>query len=151
MEIRLGDLSDSRVTDLLVSHATRARSETAPGSAHALDLDAFAAPDITLWAAWDGETLLGVGALKRHSAELGEIKSMHTVEAARRRGVGERLLARIVEQARADGVSRLCLETGSWDFFKPARAFYARCGFAPCEPFADYKPDPNSVFMALTI
>lgn len=151
MDVRLSDAADLRVADLLKRHARRARAETAPGSAHALDLDAFAAPDITLWAAWDGETLLGVGALKRHSIELAEVKSMHTAEAARRRGVGRALLEAIISQARTEGVSRLCLETGSWDFFAPARAFYERCGFTPCAPFADYKPDPNSVFMELAL
>jgi putative acetyltransferase len=39
------------------------------------------------------------------------------------------------------------LETGSMEFFRPARALYASFGFAPCPPFADYREDPNSVFM----
>ena len=151
IDIRPGDLDDSRVVEPLERHARIARSHTAEGSAHSLDVDAFRSPDLSLWTAWDDGELAGVAALKRHAGRLGELKSMHTVEATRRRGVAGALLARIVEQARAAGVSRLCLETGSWDFFAPARAFYERCGFTPCAPFADYKPDPNSVFMALAL
>ena len=50
-------------------------------------------------------------------------------------------------QARRRGYSRLSLETGSMPYFAPARALYARAGFAPCAPFGDYVEDPNSVFM----
>jgi putative acetyltransferase len=49
------------------------------------------------------------------------------------------------------GLSRLSLETGSWPYFDPARALYARFGFKPCEPFGDYRPDPNSVFLSIRL
>ncbi len=100
---------------------------------------------------WDGEALLAVGALKRLSPDHGEVKSMHTAEAARRRGAGSAMLRDIIEAARASGLSRLSLETGSWSYFHPARALYQRHGFVECPPFADYAPDPNSVFMSLEL
>ena len=78
IRIVLGDFSDPRVTDLLRVHSTTARAQTAPGSAHALDVAGLQAPDITFWTIWEDETLLGVGALKRLSADHGEVKSMHT-------------------------------------------------------------------------
>jgi putative acetyltransferase len=95
--------------------------------------------------------VLGVGALKRLSPDHGEVKSMHTAEAARGRGVASALLGRIVESARAAGLTRLSLETGSWPYFAPARALYARHGFTECGPFGDYREDPNSVFMTLPL
>jgi putative acetyltransferase len=95
--------------------------------------------------------VVGVGALKRLSAEHGEIKSMHTAEAARGRGVGSALLRQIIAAARARGMSRLSLETGSWAYFLPARALYARHGFVECPPFGEYQADPNSVFMTLEL
>lgn len=147
MRIIPADLDDPRVVALLRTHVASARAQTAPGSAHALDLDALRSPDLDVWAAWDGDALLGVGALKRLSPAEGEVKSMHTAEASRRGGVGGALLAHIVAAARAGGLSRLSLETGSWEYFRPAREFYRRHGFAECAPFADYAPDPNSVFM----
>src|SRR4051795_2152578 len=88
MRIVPGDLDDPRVVDLLRVHLTSARAATAPGSAHALDLAGLRSPDISFWAAWDGETLLGFGALKRLSPNHGEVKSMHVAEAARRHGIG---------------------------------------------------------------
>jgi putative acetyltransferase len=151
IRITEGDFNDPRVTDLLRIHFTTARAQTAPGSAHALDVAGLQAPDITFWAIWDAETLLGVGALKRLSAEHGEIKSMHTAESARRKGAGSAMLGHIIEAARACGMSRLTLETGSWDYFRPARALYARHGFVECPPFGDYVLDPNSVFMSLEL
>jgi putative acetyltransferase len=81
----------------------------------------------------------------------GEIKSMHTAAPFRGRGVGSRLLDRIVEEARSRCYLRLSLETGSMEAFAPARALYARYGFVVCEPFAGYRLDPNSVFMTLEV
>jgi putative acetyltransferase len=146
-----GDLADPRVVDLLRTHSTRARAETAPGSAHALDLDRLRAPEISVWTVWDGEALVGIGALKRLSPEHGEVKSMHTAESARRKGLGSAMLRHIIAAARANGLKRLSLETGSWAYFGPARALYARHGFAECPPFEGYEPDPNSVFMSLDL
>jgi putative acetyltransferase len=151
MRIVPGDLSDPRVVDLLHIHLASARAATAPGSAHALDLDGLRAPDISVWAMWDGETVVGIGALKRLAADHGEVKSMHIVQSLRRRGAGSAMLRHIIAAARASGMSRLSLETGSWDYFRPAHALYRRHGFVDCPPFADYVPDPNSVFMSLDL
>jgi putative acetyltransferase len=151
MRIIQGDLSDPRVVTLLNVHLTNARAETAQGSAHALDLTGLQSPDVRLWTIWDDETLLGVGALKRLSADHGEVKSMHTVQSLRRRGAGSAMLLHIIAAARASGMSRLSLETGSWDYFLPARALYRRYGFVECPPFAEYVLDPNSVFMSLDL
>jgi GNAT superfamily N-acetyltransferase len=90
---------------------------------------------------------VGLGALKTLAPDHGEIKSMHTAESARKTGVGSAMLNQLMAKAREAGMSRVSLETGSWDYFLPARAFYRRHGFAECGPFANYKPDPNSVFM----
>jgi putative acetyltransferase len=151
MHISKGGLDDPRVVELLHTHVTRARAETAPGSAHALDLSGLQAAEVTFWSAWDGGTVVGVGALKRLSADHGEVKSMYTAEAARGRGVGSAMLRHIIAAARARGMARLSLETGSWPYFEPARAMYARHGFVECAPFGDYRPDPNSVFMTLVL
>jgi putative acetyltransferase len=142
-----GNLDDPRVRALLTHHLTTARAATAPGSAHALDLDGLKAPDITLWTAWDADALVGVGALKRLSNDHGEVKSMHTAETHRRTGVGSAILRHIIDAARAMGMSRVSLETGSWAYFAPARELYRRHGFVECPPFGDYVADPNSVFM----
>ena len=151
MHIVEGGLDDSRVVALLQTHVTRARAETARGSAHALDVSGLRAPEMSFWSAWEGEAVIGVGALKRLSPDHGEIKSMHIAEAARGRGVGSALLRQIVDAARARGMTRLSLETGSWPYFLPARAFYARYGFVECGPFGEYRDDPNSVFMTLAL
>lgn len=146
-----GGLDDPRVIELLHTHLLRASAETAPGSAHALDLSGLRAPNVTFWSAWEGDVLAGVGALKQISPDHGEIKSMHTAEAMRRRGVGDTILRHIIATARARGMSRLSLETGSWPYFAPARALYARHGFAECPPFGEYVPDRNSIFMTLAL
>jgi N-acetylglutamate synthase and related acetyltransferases len=151
MRIIPGDLSDPRVIELLHIHLASARKETAPGSAHALDLDGLRSPDISFWTIWEGETLLGFGALKRLSPDHGEVKSMHTAQGMRGRGAGSAMLRHIIATARARGFSRLSLETGSWEYFRPAQTLYSGHGFVECPPFADYVLDPNSVFMSLDL
>jgi putative acetyltransferase len=151
MRIVPGDLGDARVIALLRVHLEAARAATAPGSAHALDVSGLQSPDIRFWALWDGEALLGVGALKQLSPGHGEVKSMHVAQAARRRGVGSAMLRHIIAAATAGGMTRLSLETGSWAYFQPAHALYRAHGFVPCAPFGGYRADPNSVFMTLEL
>ena len=146
IEIVAGGLSEPQVVRLLGVHLSTARAQTAPGSAHALDLSGLQAPEISFWSAWEQGQLLAVGALKRLSTTHGEIKSMHTAEAARRRGIGSAMLRHIIDVARMSGMTKLSLETGSWDYFKPARALYMRHGFVACAPFDTYRPDRNSIF-----
>ncbi|TPX04548.1 GNAT family N-acetyltransferase, partial [Schumannella luteola] len=89
----------------------------------------------------------GCVALKQLDPAHGELKSMRTDAAARGRGLGRLLLAHVLEESRSRGYRRLSLETGSQDFFLPARTLYLRAGFVETGPFADYALDPNSVFM----
>lgn len=151
MKIAEGGLDDPRVAELLRLHVTRARAETAPGSAHALDLSGLTAPDIRFWTAWMDDEATGCVAMKNLGGGHGEIKSMYTAEAARGRGVASALLLRLMEDARRAGITRLSLETGSWPYFRPAVAFYRRHGFAECGPFEGYREDPNSIFMTLAL
>ena len=151
IEIRSGGLDDPLVRELLQTHLRQARAETARGSAHALDLQELQAPDIEFWSVWRDGQLVAIGALKRLPADHFEIKSMHTIGASRRTGVASALLRHIIDAARRRGARRLSLETGSWSYFGPARALYRKHGFVECEPFADYIPDPNSIFMTLAL
>jgi len=151
MTIVEADLCDPRVVDLLRTHLMIARAISPPSSVHALDLAGLQSPEISAWTIWENDVLLGAGALKRLSAEHGEVKSMHTAESARGRGVGTAMLRHIIASARRCGMVRLSLETGSQDYFEAARSLYRRHGFVDCPPFADYTFDPNSVFMSLEL
>ncbi len=152
MHIERGDLDDPDTVRLLQAHVARAVAETARGSAHALDVSALKAPEIDFWAVRDGDgALLGVGALKRLSPMHGELKSMHVAEMHRRSGAGGALIRHLIDDARRQGLTRLSLETGSWPYFEPARAFYRSHGFVECGPFEGYAADPNSVFMTLAL
>jgi putative acetyltransferase len=153
MLIRPDDLTHPQVLALLDEHLANMYALSPPESVHALDVTRLRAPGITFWTAWDegGQRLLGCGALKQLSPEHGEVKSMRTPLALRRRGAGRALLAHIVDEARRRGYRRLSLETGAQPAFEPAQQLYARFGFVRCGPFADYTDDPNSVFMTLAL
>ncbi|MFO1035156.1 MAG: GNAT family N-acetyltransferase [Hyphomicrobiales bacterium] len=147
LRIVSGGLDDARVIAMLKFHFDTNISVTPKGSAHVFDVSRLKAPDISFWSAWNGDTLMGTGALKRMTARDGEVKSMHTLVTARRQGVAHAMVSHIIAEARAMGLKRLWLETGSFEFFAPARALYTRHGFTECPPFEGYKPDPNSTFM----
>jgi putative acetyltransferase len=151
MQIQPGDTFDPRVIALLEHHRTSAAAQTAPGSAHALDLSGLRASDVAFWTGWEGEALVATGALKALAMSHGEVKSMHTVQTVRRRGFGALMLRHIISVARARGMLRLSLETGSWDYFKPAHALYTAHGFVLCGPFEGYVEDPNSLFLTLDL
>lgn len=151
MKLKRGDLDDPRVRKLVQTHLATAHCNTAKDSAHALDADGLRATGIDFWTLWDGSELVGIGALKRISPDHGEIKSMHVAAARRRTGAGATLLRHLIATARAEGMCKVSLETGSRDYFLPARALYRAHGFNECEPFADYVSDSNSVFMSLEL
>ncbi len=151
LKIIEGGLDNDQVLAMLRFHFDTNIAVTPPGSAHVFDVSRLKQLDVFFWTAWNDETLMGTGALKLMDVRHGEIKSMHTLQTARRSGVGAAMLQHIMEQAKAKGLKRLSLETGSFAFFAPARALYARHGFEECEPFGDYKLDPHSTFMTREI
>ena len=151
MRLEIDDLSRPAVHALLNEHLQNMYELSPPESVHALDLAKLRAPDITFWTAWEGSVLLGCGALKELDPKHGEVKSMRTPKALRRRGAGRAILERIVEVARERGYERLSLETGTMDAFVPAQRLYRSFGFTDCGPFGSYVEDPNSVFMTLRL
>lgn len=147
MRIDVDDLTSSETIEFLEEHVRQLRELGPPESTHTLDLEALRAPGIVFWTARDSEWILGCAALKTLEDSHAEVKSMRTAAAQARQGIATRLLGTVIEHARGAGFRRLSLETGSQPFFAPARALYVRHGFVECEPFADYRPDPLSVFM----
>jgi putative acetyltransferase len=139
------------VRELLERHLEYAAAHTPPEDVHALDLDALVDPSVTFFSLRvDGE-LLGVAALKRLDSQHAEIKSMHTAQAARGRGIARALVDHLIGVARERGYRRLSLETGAGPAFAPARGLYASANFTPCGAFAGYDPSPNSVYMTLSL
>ena len=151
MKIIPGRLDSPAVLQLLQGHLDDMYATSPPESVHALDISKLQAADIRFWGAWQGDTLLGCVALKQHSAQMAEIKSMRTAPDARGKGVGRALLQFLLAEASQSGFLSIYLETGSMDFFLPARTLYQSTGFNYCGPFADYPEDPNSMFMCKTL
>ncbi len=147
MEIRVDDLSGPEILALLAEHLREMHRISPAESVHALDVDDLRQPDVTFWSAWSSAELLGCGALKVLTPVHGEIKSMRTASARRRKGVARTMLEHIIAEARSRAYTRLSLETGSMQAFEPARRLYESFGFTYCSPFAGYTEDPNSVFL----
>ena len=151
MQIAVDDPGLPEVRELLEEHLRNMYELSPPESVHAFDVGKLQEPDVTFWTVRDGPILLGCGALKEIDSGHGEIKSMRTPLSLRRRGAGRLVLTHIITVARERGYKRLSLETGSMEAFVPAQRLYESFGFSYCEPFGDYRPDPNSIFMTLEL
>lgn len=151
MRIETDNLERPQVLALLEEHLQDMYATSPPESVHALDVSKLKLPSITFWTGWDGEQLLGCVAMSQLEDGHAELKSMRTTPSARKQGVASRLLNHVIEQAKHQGIQRLSLETGSMAFFEPAHRLYEKHGFAYCEQFGDYQPDPNSRFMTLAL
>jgi putative acetyltransferase len=151
LDIREEDLSGAPVRGLLALHLEGMRGSSPPGHSFALDLSGLRAPGVTVWSAWEGDQITGVGALKLLGGGQGEIKSMRTHPDYLRRGVGAALLEHIIAEARRRGVTRLSLETGSGAAFEPALALYRRRGFVSGAAFGDYVASAFNQFLHLDL
>jgi putative acetyltransferase len=151
LTFRVDDLSGAATRALVSRHLAGMHASSPPDAVHAFDIDKLRASDVTLWSAWLGDQIVGIGALKQLDAERGEIKSMRVADAFLGRGFGRAILDHILREARARRLRSLWLETGSVAAFDPAHRLYERAGFVRCGPFADYVDDGFSIFMTLAV
>lgn len=151
MLIKIDDLRGPEVAQILMEHLDDMYAVSPPESVHALDLEKLRRPEITFWSVWDGNQLAGCGAIKELDTTHAEIKSMRTANAYRGKGVAVKIMEHILNVAAERNYQRLSLETGTQDFFLPARKLYERFGFGYCGPFSDYREDPHSAFMTKSL
>lgn len=92
---------------------------------------------------------VGCGALRclRDAASMralgprvGELKRMYVAPQVRGQGIGKAILARLEAEARALGLARLVLETGTRQ--TDALAFYSRAGFTEIPAYGEYLASP---------
>lgn len=153
MELAIG-VDDPRAQDvreLLAIHLGFSRAVTPVEYSFALDVDQLVDPGITLFTARRDGRLVGIAALKQIDETHGELKSMHTREAERGRGVGRALVEHILGFAREAGYRRVSLETGTTEDFVAARTLYVCLGFESGAAFADYRPSPYNTFMTMSL
>ncbi|MDB3913172.1 GNAT family N-acetyltransferase, partial [Candidatus Pelagibacter sp.] len=108
-------------------------------------------PSIKFWSLWENEKLFGCGALKFLEKDHGEFKSIRVHDNFRKKGNGVKVINHLIEEAKKLDIKRLSIETGAGEFFTPARKLFNKCNFLPCEPFAHYKLDKNSIYLTKQI
>jgi putative acetyltransferase len=145
------DFTDPDLHEFLQAHLDDLAPTAPAESRHALDLSGLCKPGVRLWVATDAGSIVGTGALAIVEPGHEELKSMRTAPQRRGQGIATRILEHLLADARSRGVRRISLETGSMEFFAPARALYAKAGFVPCAPFGSYRDDPNSTFLTMPL
>jgi putative acetyltransferase len=142
-----GNFDHPEVNELLKKHFAELRDASPEGSAHVLDIPGLKAPSIKFWSLWEQSQLIGCGALKFLDENHGEFKSIRVHDNFRRKGYGIKIINHLINEAKNLKIQKLSIETGSGDFFAPARKLFDNCGFEPCPPFAHYKEDINSLYL----
>ena len=146
-----GNFDNSEVLELLNKHFIELRSVSPEGSAHVLDIEGLKDQNIKFWSLWENNLLMGCGALKFLNKEHGEFKSIRVEDKFRKKDNGIKILKHLIFEAKKLNIKKISVETGTGDFFTPARKLFNKCGFKPCKPFAHYKEDPNSCYMSMLI
>ena len=139
------------VNKLLTKHFIELRTVSPEGSTHVLDIHGLKNPTIKFWSLWQNDNLFGCGALKFLDKEHGEFKSIRIHDNFRKQGQGINVINHLINEAKKLKIKQLSIETGSGDFFIPARKLFKKTGFTVCEPFAHYKEDVNSVYLTMII
>ena len=142
-----GNFDHFEVNQLLKKHFVELRAASPKGSAHVLDIAGLRVSSIKFWSLWKNEQLVGCGALKFLDKAHGEFKSIRVHNNFRGKGNGIKVINHLIDKARKLKIQRISLETGAGDFFIPARKLFDNCGFKPCQPFAHYKEDVNSLYL----
>jgi len=150
-KVREDDLSGEATRQLLALHLAGMHANSPRDGVNALDLSGLKAPGVTVWSVCEGDEVIGIGALKELGNGGGELKSMRTHPYHLRRGVAALLLDHIVAEAKARGLTRLSLETGSGPAFEAALALYRKRGFVDGETFADYQRSAFNQFLHLQL
>ena len=146
-----GNFDHPEVNELLTKHFIELRAASPEGSAHVLDIPGLKVSSIKFWSLWEDNKLMGCGALKFLSNEHGEFKSIRVQDDFRNNGNGIRVIKHLIEEAKKLKIKRISIETGAGKFFEPARKLFNKCNFKPCEPFAHYKKDINSLYLTKII
>lgn len=151
LSVERADFADPNLGAFLQAHLDDLEPTAPAESRHALDLGGLQRSDVRLWVARTDQEIVGTAALAALQTGHEELKSMRTDPKRRGQGIATRMLEHLVQDARARSIHRISLETGSMEFFAPARALYAKAGFTFCPPFGAYIDDPNSVFMTMSL
>jgi len=142
-----GNFDHPEVNKLLTKHFIELRAASPEGSAHVLDIPGLKVPTIKFWSLWESEKIFGCGALKFLDNEHGEFKSIRIHDDFRNKGYGIKIIDHLIYEAKKLDIKRISLETGAGKFFDPARRLFKKCNFEPCQPFAHYKEDLNSLYL----
>jgi len=146
-----GNFDNPEVLELLNKHFIELRSVSPEGSTHVLDIEGLKDQNIKFWSLWEDNLLMGCGALKFLNKEHGEFKSIRVEDRFRKKDNGIKILKHLIFEAKKLNIKRISVETGTGDFFAPARKLFNKCGFKLCKPFDHYKEDPNSCYMSMLI
>ena len=146
-----GNFDHPEVNKLLTKHFIELRAASPEGSAHVLDIPGLKVSTIKFWSLWESEKIFGCGALKFLDNEHGEFKSIRIHDDFRNKGYGIKIIDHLIYEAKKLNIKRISLETGAGKFFDPARRLFKQCNFEPCQPFAHYKEDKNSLYLTKLI
>ena len=146
-----GNFDNLEVNQLLKKHFIELKSVSSEGSTHVLDIEGLQDKSIKFWSIYENDKLIGCGALKFLDTMHGELKSIRVADSFKKKGYGKKIIKVLIEKSRQLNIKKISVETGSGEFFLPARKLFKNSGFKECKPFSHYVDDPNSCYMSLKL
>jgi len=146
-----GNFDNPEVYELLIKHFIELSSVSPVCKGHVLDIPGLKDPSIKFWSFWKNDQLMGCGALKFLDTEHGEFKSIRLADKFRKQDNGIKVIKHLIDRAKKLNIKKISLETGSGNFFIPARKLFIKCGFKVCKPFSHYKEDSKACYMSMLI
>ncbi|ANY16150.1 GNAT family N-acetyltransferase [Bordetella pseudohinzii] len=104
----------------------------------------YAAPRGLMLLAWKDDGVVGCGGFREVDARSCEMKRVYVRPEARGRQLGRQLMERILQEAKAAGYARICLDV--LPEFLAARYLYESLGFRDTEPVTR-NPVPGTRFL----
>jgi len=146
-----GNFDNPEVNEMLIKHFIELSSVSPVCKGHVLDIPGLKDPSIKFWSFWKNDQLMGCGALKFLDTEHGEFKSIRLADKFRKQDNGIKVIKHLIDRAKKLNIKKISLETGSGNFFIPARKLFIKCGFKVCKPFSHYKEDSEACYMSMLI
>ena len=124
-----GNFDNPEVNQLLKKHFIELRSVSPQGSTHVLDIEGLQDKSIKFWSIYENDELIGGGALKFLDPNHGELKSIRVADPFRNKGYGKKIIKVLIDKYQKLNIQKISVETGSGEFFLPARKLFKNSGF----------------------
>lgn len=120
-------------------------------TSQALTVEELASPEVYAVGLKNQDGIVACGAIVKQfdGTSYGEIRRLYVKPSYRGKGLSRRIMQILLYHAGEEQIPMIKLETGPKQI--QSINLYENLGFKRCDPFGEYKQNPNSLFMELAL